>query len=164
MARGPENRFIASIHRIIPLELLYHMKNHNQYVAGVADVWYSGNYGDMWVEYKYTEKLPECIDLMDTKKSYALSALQAQWLAARWQEGRRVIVVLGSKNNALLFDDRTWEDDHELDDSCGYMTWKSRRNRAKLLTRREVAKFIYKHTKGTNDIPATVRKGVERCV
>lgn len=149
MARGPENRFIDSIHRIIPVDLLYHMKNHNTYNAGIADVWYSGSHGDLWVEYKYVEKLPHTINLLDRKKNYALSALQEQWLRERYEEGRDVIVVLGCKEGGVIFKDRQWE-------TCN--------TNCIPFHRREIAAWIYNHTKGTNDIPAKARKRIERCV
>ena len=34
---GPENTFIASIHRQLPVDL-YHMKTHNEYISGPTDV------------------------------------------------------------------------------------------------------------------------------
>ena len=53
MSQGPENAFIASIHRHLPSpETLYRMKNHNEYNGGIADCWYSGK-RDLWIEYKF---------------------------------------------------------------------------------------------------------------
>mgnify|MGYP003609555235 CR=1 FL=1 len=51
MSRKPENTFIASVHKHLPVGL-YSMKNHNQYNAGIADVWYSAK-RDWWIEYKF---------------------------------------------------------------------------------------------------------------
>ena len=103
MSKGPENTFISSVHRYLP-DALYRMKNHNQYNGGIADVWYSGTRADLWVEYKYLEvpKRPETlIDLKDLKKPYCLSALQQEWLASRFIEGRNVGVIIGSKNGGV---------------------------------------------------------------
>ena len=52
MAAGPETRFIASVHRHLPVDL-HHEKMHNAYRGGTADCWYSGQKDDLWVEYKF---------------------------------------------------------------------------------------------------------------
>jgi hypothetical protein len=72
-------------------------------------VWYSSNQGDCWIEYKYVHKLPETVNLLDRKKSYALSALQEEWLRDRHSEGRRVFVVLGYEHGGVIFKNRQWE-------------------------------------------------------
>ena len=41
MSKGPENTFIGSVHKHLPAGL-YHMKNHNAYVGGIA---YAGPHG-----------------------------------------------------------------------------------------------------------------------
>jgi len=55
----------------------------NPYTGGIPDCWYSGNTGDLWVEYKWG--------------SNSLSALQKDWIQKRRAEGRRVWVVTGNK-------------------------------------------------------------------
>ena len=108
MSKGPENTFIASVHRHLPVAL-YRMKNFNQYNGGIADCWYSGPDGDLWVEYKYLE-VPKrddtAIDLCGPK---FLSALQQDWLQGRYSEGRRVGVILGSKDGGMWFPDLSWQ-------------------------------------------------------
>jgi hypothetical protein len=95
---SPERSFIAGVHRYLPVEL-YHMKNHNAYTGGIADVWYSGTRGDLWIEYKFI-LLPArddtVIDVCGGKQP-VLSRLQQEWLARRAAEGRRVAVVVGCK-------------------------------------------------------------------
>ena len=81
MGRGPENRFIASIHRLLPNEL-HAEKMHNPYRGGTFDVWYSGNKADIWVEYKYDDNW--------------LSPLQAKWGRGRHAEGRKAIESWGA--------------------------------------------------------------------
>lgn len=154
MSRGPETRFIASIHRLLP-EDLYRMKNHNTYVGGPADVWYSGKRMDMWIEYKYVAKLPKIIDLMDTKKNYALSALQQEWLRGRHREGRNVVVILGCIEGGLVFSRLSWEQKCN-EETVSYMG---------IDTRLEIAKWITEVTKGTKyEAPVRNRKRLERCV
>lgn len=97
MAKGPENTFIASVHRHLPDEL-YRMKNHNQYNGGIADVWYSGPKGDLWVEYKFITVPKRDNTLID----FGLSELQKEWLGARYREGRYVAVIVGSKEGGVL--------------------------------------------------------------
>ena len=97
MSSGPENRFIQAIHRLLPARV-YRMKNHNPYVGGVADCWYSGTAGDLWVEYKLLElpKKPTTIVDLCGGSSPALSALQQEWLRNRHHEGRSVGVIIGT--------------------------------------------------------------------
>jgi hypothetical protein len=153
MSKGPETRFIASVHRLLPLDL-YRMKNHNEYVGGVADVWYSGNHDDIWVEYKYVAKLPKIIDLMDTKKKYSLSKLQQEWLHDRYKEGRRVFVVLGCAEGGVIFARLSWEKSIE-------------KSKLQTVSRAEIAAWIHFLTRNTYELPVRARKGrkrVERCI
>ena len=98
MSRGPENNFISSVHKHLPAKL-YRMKNHNQYNGGIADVWYSGPKGDLWVEYKFIT-VPK---RDDTPIEFGLSELQKEWLGARYREGRNVAVVVGSKEGGVVW-------------------------------------------------------------
>jgi len=95
---GPENTFIASVHRHLPTGL-YRMKNHNQYNGGIADVWYSGDKADLWIEYKF-EVLPK---RDDTIVPIDLSPLQREWLTGRHAEGRSVGVVVGCREGGVWF-------------------------------------------------------------
>ena len=108
MSRGPENTFIAAVHRHLP-DAVYRMKNHNEYNGGIADCWYSGNKTDLWIEYKFIEvpKRPKTA----IKVSSLLSALQLEWLKSRHLEGRNVAVVVGSKDGGVWFEDLLWEHD-----------------------------------------------------
>lgn len=98
----PENTFIRGVHSFLPKNV-YHMKNHNAYVGGVADCWYSGKGGDLWIEYKHIvvpKRMSTEISLVKDKNPM-LSALQQQWLADRYAEGRRVVVVVGSAQGGV---------------------------------------------------------------
>lgn len=97
MARGPENTFIAWVHRTLPTEV-YRMKNHNTYNSGIADCWYSGNGGDLWVEYKYV-KVPQ---RPTTRVDIGLTELQKNWLSKRFHEGRNVCVAVGCADGVVL--------------------------------------------------------------
>lgn len=100
----PENTFIASVHRHLPVKL-YRMKNHNQFNGGIADCWYSGPAGDLWVEYKFIV-IPK---RDDTVIKIELSELQKNWLTSRHHEGRRVAVVVGSKEGGVWFGGVDWK-------------------------------------------------------
>lgn len=100
----PENTFIASVHRHLPVGL-YHMKNHNQYNGGIPDVWYSGPAGDLWIEYKFIA-VPK---RDDTNIIINLSELQKNWLRSRFSEGRKVAVVVGCKEGGVWFDGVSWD-------------------------------------------------------
>lgn len=106
MSRGPENTFIASVHRLLPPGL-YRMKNHNEYIGGVADVWYSGNYADLWVEYKFIQVPKRASTEIDTPGLF--SALQLDWLRNRGREGRNVAAIVGSKDGGVIYVNEAWE-------------------------------------------------------
>lgn len=104
MSKGPENTFIAAVHRHLPADL-YRIKNNNQFNSGQPDVWYSGNAADLWVEYKFITmpKRPETLIRFD------LSDLQRHWLRSRYAEGRAVAVVVGCKAGGVYFEGPSWD-------------------------------------------------------
>jgi hypothetical protein len=102
---------------------------HNAYRSGTADVWYSGNLGDLWVEYKYLRKLPVLAPVRIVK---LLSAQQLLWLNQRYAEGRTVAVVLGSPGNGWVYEKGEW---NTLDVTSGRITTQG-------LTRALVAAYI----------------------
>lgn len=138
MSKGPENTFIGSVHRHLPVDL-YRMKNHNQYNGGIADCWYSGRAGDLWVEYKFIVPPKRESTLVDlcSGKNPELSALQQQWLRARHDEGRRVAVIVGCKDGGVIYEQCDWE--------CPRSTESFKR---KILTRQNVALWIAERTHG----------------
>lgn len=81
------------------------MKNHNQYNGGIADVWYSGPAGDLWIEYKFVV-LPKRDDTIIAPN---LSELQRAWLRGRHSEGRRVGVIIGTKNGGVWLPGLAWD-------------------------------------------------------
>lgn len=96
---GPENRFLNSIHRLLPR--VHKEKMHNMFRGGTADVWYSGAEGDLWVEYKYIHSVPG-------KVLPNLSSLQQAWLNSRHAEGRRVLVIVGHPGGGVILSNREW--------------------------------------------------------
>lgn len=137
MSRGPENTFISSVHKHLPAGL-YRMKNHNAYVGGIADVWYSG-VRDLWVEYKFivVPKRPETrIDLL-TGKNPAISYLQQEWLRSRHGEGRSVGVIVGSKDGGIWLPGLAWDQTYT---AAGFLKH--------LKSRKELADEILEETHG----------------
>ena len=123
---GPENTFIASIHRLLPA-LVYRIKNNNVYHAGQADCWYSGSKADLWAEFKFIT-----IPVRDaTVIEFGLSPLQKEWLASRHDEGRNVGVVVGCKTGGIWLPGTAW------DISCTAAQF-----RRHLKTRAELARII----------------------
>ena len=105
MSAKPETTFINALHRKLP-KSVYHMKNNNPYTGGIPDCWYSGQLGDVWVEFKYLPSMPVRADVHPTK---LLSALQMEWLNGRYAEGRNVAVIIGAPKGGVLLVDRAWE-------------------------------------------------------
>lgn len=104
MSRKPESTFIASVHRHLPPEL-HREKMCNPYSSGTADVWYSGNHADLWVEYKFIQKLPAKPGTLIVPE---LSALQADWLDGRNDEGRNVILIVGCPEGGVIYIEGNW--------------------------------------------------------
>ena len=130
----PENTFIGAVHRHIPvIPGRYHMKNHNAYVGGVADMWYSAGVSDLWIEYKFI-KVPvrdsTIIDLIGGKKP-SISDLQQEWLRGRHLEGRNVGVLVGSKAGGVWFPGVEWD-----------RTYSAKEFRDRLKTRQQLAELI----------------------
>lgn len=107
MSAKPETRFYTAIHKLLPKQL-HKEKMNNPYRGGTADVWYSGNADDLWVEYKYLSKVPKLAPIAVSKE---LSALQIQWLRGRYEEGRNVVVILGTPLGAWVYEFCRWESD-----------------------------------------------------
>lgn len=99
MSRKPESTFIASIHKHIP-SVTYRMKNHNAYVAGIADVWYSARARDLWIEYKFLAIKTPRIHVVPN-----LSFQQLRWIKGRRTEGRNVWVIVGIKTGGVIYRD-----------------------------------------------------------
>jgi hypothetical protein len=129
MAIKPESQFIKSIHKHID-HGVYSMKNHNAYVAGVPDCWYSGTKNDLWIEYKYKP-----VDKVTSWVTPALSAQQLHWITCRQIEGRKVWVIVGIKGGGVLFDNV-----HEMSVGISAENFMVR-----LVTRKEIALHISAH-------------------
>lgn len=82
---------------------LYAWKINARYAPGVPDCWYSGPGGSLWVEWKYLHKMPQ-------QHKPKLSALQRAWLNARYDEGRKVAVLVGSPEGIAVYTDKSWEE------------------------------------------------------
>jgi hypothetical protein len=132
MSAKPENTFISSVHKHLPVEL-YHMKNNNPYNSGIADVWYSGVEQDLWVEYKFLvipKRGDTVIDLVGGKNP-SISALQQTWLKDRDAEGRNVGVIVGSKEGGVWFPNTSWD-----------FTYTASQFREWIVSRKELAGYI----------------------
>lgn len=105
MSGKPETRFYSAVHKLLP-STLHREKMHNVYRGGTADVWYSGNADDLWVEYKWLPKVPKKALIRLDK---LLSPVQLLWLRGRYEEGRNVVVILGTPEGAWIFENRNWE-------------------------------------------------------
>ena len=109
MSRKPENVFIDSVHRHLPVGL-YHMKNHNEYNGGIADVWYDSK-RDCWIEYKFlvVPKRATTVISLTGGKVPMLTELQQRWLRDRHDNGRTVGVIVGCAQGGVWFEGVSWE-------------------------------------------------------
>jgi hypothetical protein len=98
-----ENTFWKSLRKkLVPR--VYALKLNLRFAAGVPDVYLSGMEQDLWMENKYLQTLPPVVD--PTK---LLSTLQQEWLVRRYEEGRRVGVLIGSSDGHLYFHGLSWQ-------------------------------------------------------
>lgn len=103
---------------------------NNPYSSGTADVWYSGNKADLWVEYKYLPKVPvRALILPD------LSPLQVEWLEGRYKEGRNVAVIVGCPQGGVLYQDLSWTKELTPEEFL-----------SKLLTKQDLALWLQQQT------------------
>jgi len=135
----PENTFIASVHEHLPALVPgeagapYREKMYNPLRGGTWDCWYSGMVSDLWVEYKFVN--------IPTRDSTIirpnLSDLQLYWGKSRLLEGRKLAVIIGSKDGGVIMRDREWEVPISAKDF-----------KARLKTRKELAQFLIDQTVG----------------
>lgn len=79
------------------------------YRGGTADVWYSANLADLWVEYKWLPKIPKSCEInLVGGTTPILSHLQQQWLNARCDENRNVAVIVGTPEGAIILLNKQW--------------------------------------------------------
>lgn len=125
MAAKPETTFSNAVRAALPKDI-YSMKNSNQYVAGVPDLWFSGPKGDLWVEMKFISKLPSKRIIRPYE---LLTSLQEQWLRSRYEEGRNVAVMIGCKHDnkikGLVLTHLAWERDISPQDFYALIVSKS---------------------------------------
>jgi hypothetical protein len=137
MAAKPETGFINSINK--HLKEIYFEKTNNPFRSGIADSWYSGERGDLWVEYKYEPNLPKIKEYLPN-----LSPRQLKWLGDREDEGRNVAVILGFPEGGVIY--HTRRQSHRPD-WYNFHSWLEPQTRDQLLqralTRQELAKWIF---------------------
>lgn len=99
-----EASFTRAIHKKLSPNV-YAWKVSASYANGIPDAWYSGDKGDLWIEYKYI-KTPA--KMLHPQK--LLSELQRSWLNKRHKEGRRVAVVLGTPSGSCILTNMEWNE------------------------------------------------------
>lgn len=102
----PERRFRQSITR--HLQGIYVWPINDNYQAGVPDHYYSGPEKDLWAEYKYYPRDRDSFDLTRPEKTPKLTRRQQHWLNARWEESRRVWVIVGMPSGGVILQDKEW--------------------------------------------------------
>lgn len=133
MAKKPENQFITSVHKHIPISHLYRMKNNNPFVGGIPDVYYSGSLSDLWIEYKFITATTPRNTVVPS-----LSKQQLAWIKGRQSEGRSVWVVIGCKNGGVIL-----KDTGEMEHGITPLEFLER-----VITRKQLIETIYKYCTG----------------
>lgn len=128
-----ESQYTTAIGKLLPDDV-YKLKLNLRYTAGVPDSWYSGGAGDLWVEYKYFQRLPRTVDLIGGADP-TITKLQQSWLRARYAEGRSVAVIVGSKDGGVIYPDLSWEEVLLIE-----------KFRDRMMSKREIAAWITSNT------------------
>ena len=104
MAKGPEGKYIAKVHRALNGSV-YHMSNTNPYIGGIPDIYYEGTGGCLWVEYKCIKNWPKKLDC--TK---LLTANQISWLRrAQKNHGNCAMIVGTYDGEGIILRNLSWE-------------------------------------------------------
>lgn len=116
----PETRFIQRINRLLPLlrgnnsgaGMIHYEKMNNPYRSGTADSWYSGEGGDLWVEWKFVDKIPRSADgtTLCINAQRLLRPMQTVWLNGRLAEGRKVVVIIGCEKGGVILENGEWNE------------------------------------------------------
>ena len=126
MAAKPENTFIASIHKKFSGGKPYFEKMYNPLRSGTPDVYYSGDAGQLWIEYKFLPRIPRSAEILPD-----LTPRQSRWLNDRFVEGRNVAVVLGTPDGGVIYRNQEWDSPLSSTELA-----------ARLVSREEVARWI----------------------
>lgn len=110
MPQKPENVYIGRIRRKLKKLRpdIDAIKMNNPYTAGIADLYIDGPGGDIWVEAKWSDKIPRILDLTNLAKKPCLSKLQQDFLWRRYNNGRAIAVLLGTRTGGYIFPDTSW--------------------------------------------------------
>ena len=92
--RMNEAKFTQKVNKSLTNKV-YTWKISDRFTSGIPDSYYSGNSGDLWVEYKFLKRVPKSLFLLKN-----LSELQKKWLLSRHKEGRPVAVIVGYEDGA----------------------------------------------------------------
>ena len=87
------------INRKIKAKGYYALKIQTIMNNGVPDCWYSGPTDDLWVEFKYKNKLPT---KRNTPIYIGLTELQEKCLKDRFNEGRNISLIIGSPEGYII--------------------------------------------------------------
>jgi len=109
LSRKPEATYKNSIHKYINKSNVYFASMGGGYVAGIPDVYYEGNAGCLWVEWKNFQVLPREICLLNQSGAAKLSPLQQQWLRRANKNNINTAVICGSPEGGCVFPKNLWE-------------------------------------------------------
>ena len=136
-----EHSYIKAIHNRLP-STVYKWKINDNFHGGVADAYYSGDGGDLWIEYKYLSNPPK---RPTTAIKTCLTDQQLYWLKSRQSEGRNVALVIGM---AAPFGYK-FKDNLIITDFSQKITLESFSSSA--IDKRGVAEYIMNHCLKPND-------------
>lgn len=96
-----EHGYVRAINSRIS-KSVYQLKINLRFRRDVADSYYSGPGGDLWVEYKWLAKTPVNYFTPDLRPG------QRRWLNDRYSEGRCVAVIVGTPDGGMILTNGAW--------------------------------------------------------
>jgi len=110
MANKPEATYRNSVQKYLDRNNIYFASMGGAYVAGVPDVYYEGNAGCLWVEWKNFQRLQKTSNLTSNSSPSKLSVLQQLWLRRATKNSVNTAVICGSPNGGVILPTPTWEE------------------------------------------------------
>ena len=131
-SRKPENGYISSVNRALTTAV-YREKTSNPFRKGMPDMYYEGDKGSLWIEFKWRYKIIGELCLTDRMKGGFLSHFQSEWLKRAHACGQRVGVIVGSPDGGVILPNLMFQERWTI-------------SPATLCTPKEVAQWIQRRT------------------
>lgn len=98
MSTSSETRMKQSVNRILKADNIFCQALGGMFSGGIPDVYYENFNAHLWIEYKWYNKYPKIISIVQSGK---LTTLQTKWLTRAHNNNQPVAVIIGSPETKL---------------------------------------------------------------